>query len=94
MLWRRTAGQGAGPVNVGLVNNAIKSVRIIKKGYVTGVLTPEEVMNKAEYKAMRQAFDSLPLAKQGEAVRQIVAAWSLAYQDFPVNLKKRDGACH
>lgn len=79
---------GAGPVNVGLVNNAIKSVRIIKKGYVTGVLLPEEVMNKAEYKAMRQAFDSLPLAKQGEAVRQIVAAWSLAYQDFPVNLKK------
>lgn len=82
---------GAGPVNVGLVNNAIKSVRIIKKGYVTGVLTPEEVMNKAEYKAMRQAFDSLPLAKQGEAVRQIVAAWSLAYQDFPVNLKKEMG---
>ncbi|MGE1429590.1 pore-forming bacteriocin colicin R (plasmid) [Escherichia coli] len=82
---------GAGPVNVGLVNNAIKSVRIIKKGYVTGVLTPEEVMNKAEYKAMRQALDSLPLAKQGEAVRQIVAAWSLAYQDFPVNLKKEMG---
>lgn len=82
---------GAGPVNVGLVNNAIKSVRIIKKSYVTGVLTPEEVMNKAEYKAMRQAFDSLPLAKQGEAVRQIVAAWSLAYQDFPVNLKKEMG---
>ncbi|HCP4268234.1 TPA: pore-forming bacteriocin colicin Y [Escherichia coli] len=82
---------GAGPVNVGLVNNAIKSVRIIKKGYVTGVLLPEEVMNKAEYKAMRQAFDSLPLAKQGEAVRQIVAAWSLAYQDFPVNLKKDMG---
>lgn len=82
---------GAGPVNTGLVNNAIKSVRIIKKGYVTGVLTPEEVMNKAEYKAMRQAFDSLPLAKQGEAVRQIVAAWSLAYQDFPVNLKKEMG---
>ncbi len=82
---------GAGPVNSGLVNNAIKSVRIIKKGYVTGVLTPEEVMNKAEYKAMRQAFDSLPLAKQGEAVRQIVAAWSLAYQDFPVNLKKEMG---
>ena len=82
---------GAGPVNVGLVNNAIKSVRIIKKGYVTGVLLPEEVMNKAEYKAMRQAFDSLPLAKQGEAVRQIVAAWSLAYQDFPVNLKKEMG---
>ena len=82
---------GAGPVNVGLVNNAIKSVRIIKKGYVTGVLTPEEVMNKAEYKAMRQASDSLPLAKQGEAVRQIVAAWSLAYQDFPVNLKKEMG---
>ncbi|HFK4763087.1 colicin-like pore-forming protein [Citrobacter farmeri] len=82
---------GAGPVNTGLVNNAIKSVRIIKKGYVTGVLTPEEVMNKAEYKAMRQAFDSLPLAKQGEAVRQIVAAWSLAYQDFPVNLKKDMG---
>ncbi|PQA32468.1 hypothetical protein C5F34_26680 [Escherichia coli] len=48
-------------------------------------------MNKAEYKAMRQAFDSLPLAKQGEAVRQIVAAWSLAYQDFPVNLKKEMG---
>ncbi|QST30929.1 hypothetical protein JRC42_24080 (plasmid) [Escherichia albertii] len=82
---------GAGPVNTGLVNNAIKSVRIIKKGYVTGVLTPEEVMNKAEYKAMRQAFDSLPLAKQGESVRQIVAAWSLAYQDFPVNLKKEMG---
>ncbi|WP_280083075.1 pore-forming bacteriocin colicin Y [Escherichia coli] len=82
---------GGGPVNVGLVNNAIKSVRIIKKGYVTGVLLPEEVMNKAEYKAMRQAFDSLPLAKQGEAVRQIVAAWSLAYQDFPVNLKKDMG---
>ncbi|EHT4163205.1 pore-forming bacteriocin colicin Y [Escherichia coli] len=82
---------GAGPVNVRLVNNAIKSVRIIKKGYVTGVLLPEEVMNKAEYKAMRQAFDSLPLAKQGEAVRQIVAAWSLAYQDFPVNLKKDMG---
>ncbi len=40
---------------------------------------------------MRQAFDSLPLAKQGEAVRQIVAAWSLAYQDFPVNLKKDMG---
>lgn len=82
---------GAGPVNAGLVNNAIKSVRIIKKGYVTGVLLPEEVMNKAEYKAMRQAFDSLPLAKQGEAVRQIVAAWSLAYQDFPVNLRKDMG---
>ena len=58
---------------------------------MTGVLLPEEVMNKAEYKAMRQAFDSLPLAKQGEAVRQIVAAWSLAYQDFPVNLKKDMG---
>lgn len=82
---------GASPVNAGLVNNAIKSVRIIKKGYVTGILTPEEVMNKAEYKAMRQAFDSLPLAKQGEAVRQIVTAWSLAYQDFPVNLKKEMG---
>lgn len=82
---------GAGSVNAGLVNNAIKSVRIIKKGYVTGVLLPEEVMNKAEYKAMRQAFDSLPLAKQGEAVRQIVAAWSLAYQDFPVNLRKDMG---
>ncbi len=82
---------GAGPVNAGLVNNAIKSVRIIKKGYVTGVLLPEEVMNKAEYKAMRQAFDSLPLAKQGESVRQIVAAWSLAYQDFPVNLRKDMG---
>ena len=61
---------------------------------MTGVLLPEEVMNKAEYKAMRQAFDSLPLAKQGEAVRQIVAAWSLAYQDFPVNLKKRYGASY
>ena len=68
--------------------------RDYQKGYVTGVLLPEEVMNKAEYKAMRQAFDSLPLAKQGEAVRQIVAAWSLAYQDFPVNLKKRYGASY
>ena len=37
---------------------------------------------------MRQAFDSLPMEKQGEAVRLIVAARGLAYQDFPVNLKK------
>lgn len=82
---------GKGPVDARLVNNAIKSIRIIRKGYVTGVLTPEEVMNKAEYKTMRQAFNALPLNKQNDAVKQIVAAWSLAYQDFPEHVRNQTG---
>ena len=77
----------AGPVNSGLINNAIKSVQITRKTLIKGVYTPDEVVNKAEYKAMRQVFNSLPLDKQGKAIKQIVTAWSLACQVFPVNLK-------
>ena len=62
----------AGPVNVGLVNNAIKSVRIIKKGYVTGVLLPEEVMNKAEYQSNAAGFRFPSTGKTGEVVDRLL----------------------
>lgn len=82
---------GKGPVNVVLINTAIESIRQFKHGEVKGVLTPEEVMNKVEYKNMRQAFNTFPLNKQNDAVKQIVAAWSLAYQTFPENVRNQTG---
>ena len=82
---------GTGPLGAAQVNNAIKSVRITRQGYMTGILTPEEAVNKAEYKAMLNAFNSLPLSSQGTAVKQIISAWSLAWQDFAEHLKKDMG---
>ena len=78
-----TAGGGwarSGPVNIALINAAI--LEAIKNGLPRGTTAATSTV---AYKAMRAAFDALPVEQQPAARDQINQAWQRAHDVMPDN---------